>query len=48
MSVVVYERETNDHYVYTKGSPEGIQKICTPESIPLDFNSIVNEYSEKG
>jgi len=34
--------------VFCKGSPEMIQKLCQPESIPIDFTSVLEKYAGHG
>ena len=34
--------------VFCKGSPEKIQDLCVPETIPNDFNSVLESYASKG
>ena len=48
MSVIA--KNSNDKYfkVFTKGSPEKIVKLCKAESIPKNFNDVLNSYTLKG
>ena len=37
------------HFVcYCKGSPEKIQELCQPKTIPADFNEQLNNYTSRG
>lgn len=44
MSVIA--KNSNDKYfkVFTKGSPEKIVKLCKAESIPKNFNDVLNSH----
>lgn len=49
MSVLVKPNEDDeDVYVYTKGAPEVMQEICTPESFPLNYNELLHSYTHNG
>ncbi|CAG0909138.1 unnamed protein product, partial [Cyprideis torosa] len=34
--------------VFAKGSPEMITKLCTPETIPSDFDAMLKQYTQHG
>ena len=34
--------------VFSKGSPEMIQRLCKPETIPEDFSSVLDSYASRG
>lgn len=40
--------ELDTFYIYTKGSPEKVSSLCKPETIPTNFNAILNHYTSKG
>ena len=48
MSVLV--KNANEEYfkVYCKGSAEKIKELCKPESIPSNYNRVMNSYSNRG
>jgi magnesium-transporting ATPase (P-type) len=35
-------------FVFTKGSPEKIQELCAPASVPADFDDVVRRYTKEG
>ena len=38
-----------DHFkVFCKGSPEKLRDLCKPETIPLNFDQVLNSYTTKG
>lgn len=48
MSVIVKNTGTGRIWSFVKGSPEKIQELCVPESIPADFDVVLDEYTRKG
>ena len=48
MSVLVKNRKEDYFKVYCKGSAEKIRDLCKPESIPSNYNRILNSYSNQG
>ncbi|KAL4442902.1 hypothetical protein ABPG74_010791 [Tetrahymena malaccensis] len=48
MSVIVAITKENQNYIYTKGSPESIQKICKQSTIPKDFSNKLQEFTNEG
>ena len=45
MSVAVKDTQTSEFRAHIKGSPEKIKQLCTPESIPQDFDLILKNYA---
>ena len=41
-------QEINYFKVYCKGSAEKIKELCKPESIPSNYNRVMNSYSNRG
>ena len=48
MSVLVKNSKEDYFKVYCKGSPEKIRELCKPETIPSNYNRILNLYSNQG
>ena len=48
MSVLVKNTKEDYFKVYCKGSPEKIRELCKPETIPSNYNRILNLYSNQG
>ncbi|KAK5098854.1 hypothetical protein LTS08_006232 [Lithohypha guttulata] len=47
-SVVVRQNGDPGISIYAKGAPEVMKDICTPSSIPADFEDLLNFYTHKG
>lgn len=48
MSVIGKPNYDNMYVWYTKGAPEQIKKLCTPESLPQDFDEVLMNNTCKG
>ena len=48
LSVVVKDLGNDTTYAFSKGSPEGIREICEKDSIPSNFDEVMNDYARKG
>jgi cation-transporting ATPase 13A3/4/5 len=48
MSVVCHISSTNTCQVYAKGSPEMMQTIIAPNSIPKNYQEILKDYASHG
>ena len=48
MSVLVKNAKEDYFKVYCKGSPEKIRELCKPETIPSNYNRVLNSYSNQG
>ncbi|KAJ5081402.1 hypothetical protein NUU61_009666 [Penicillium alfredii] len=47
-SVVVRQFGNNGASFYVKGAPESVRDICVPESLPFDYDELLNHYTHKG
>ncbi|CEJ54745.1 Putative P-type ATPase [Penicillium brasilianum] len=47
-SVVVRQFGDNGVNFFVKGAPESIKDICIPESLPSDYDELLNYYTHKG
>jgi len=47
-SVIVRQRGDPGANVFVKGAPEALKDICTPSSIPDDFDDLLSYYTHKG
>lgn len=47
MSVMV-EKADGTKNIFTKGAPEVMIDICRPETIPLDYEEVLHEYTKRG
>lgn len=48
MSVIVKNAGTGRIWSYVKGSPEKMQELCLDDSLPADFDAILDDYTRKG
>lgn len=48
MSVICRTLGSNHMDIYAKGSPEKIQSLCLPHTLPDDFNGILSSYTLEG
>lgn len=48
MSVIAKNMFDGTFKSYVKGSPERIRELCTPESLPENFDEILQIYTECG
>ena len=48
MSVLVKNAKEDYFKVYCKGSAEKIKELCKPETIPSNYNRVMNSYSNQG
>jgi cation-transporting ATPase 13A2 len=48
MSVIVKNLQSSEMFVFVKGSPEAIGKLCHKETLPADYDSILYEYAHQG
>ncbi|KAJ5641572.1 hypothetical protein N7490_005572 [Penicillium lividum] len=47
-SVVVRQFGDNGASFFVKGAPESIKEICVPETLPSDYDELLNYYTHKG
>ncbi|KAI5754967.1 hypothetical protein M8J77_013022 [Diaphorina citri] len=48
MSIITRQLGSEQLMVYCKGSPEMIQSLCLPETVPENIVSVLSEYTEQG
>ncbi|XP_054268548.1 polyamine-transporting ATPase 13A3 [Macrosteles quadrilineatus] len=48
MSVITRQLGGTHFTIYSKGSPEMIQGLCRPDTIPTDFSRQLEEYTQEG
>jgi cation-transporting ATPase 13A2 len=48
MSVITKNIKEPHFKIFCKGSPEKIRELCRPDTIPSNFNDILNTYTTKG
>lgn len=48
MSVIVRQLQSTNFELYCKGAPEMIADLCTPETVPEDFHSVLCSYTQHG
>jgi cation-transporting P-type ATPase 13A2 len=47
-SVISFSPNDSTPVLFTKGSPEAMKQICTPSSIPVDYDALCNQSSIEG
>ncbi len=45
MSVIVTDKINSESFVFVKGSPEKLAKISMADTVPKDFENILNSYT---
>jgi cation-transporting ATPase 13A2 len=48
MSVIVKDFLSGKYKAFVKGSPEKIRELCTRDSLPSNFDEILQIYTENG
>lgn len=48
MSVLTYDKSASTLIGFVKGSPEMIQTLCTEDSLPRDFEEVLEVYTREG
>jgi cation-transporting ATPase 13A2 len=48
MSVIVKNNFDNRHRYFIKGAPEKIHLLCKADSIPIDYDKVLSEHTNKG
>lgn len=48
MSVLVKNKRLNEIRCFCKGSPEKIKELCIPNTLPYNYNKILNYYAQQG
>lgn len=48
MSVIVKDFLTGSYKAFVKGSPEKIRELCTKDSLPSNFDEVLQIYTENG
>lgn len=48
MSVLVRDSGLNANFVFTKGAPEKVIKLCRPETLPHDIDNVVKKLAKNG
>jgi cation-transporting ATPase 13A3/4/5 len=48
MSVIVKNIKNFKYRAYIKGSPEKVAELCNKETLPIDYERILEEYTNKG
>lgn len=46
--MIVRNQNDNQFRLHLKGSPEKVHELCIPQTIPKDFEEILNVYTVKG
>ena len=42
------KEESRSMHIYVKGAPEMIASLCEPDTVPEDYQAVVNEYAQHG
>ena len=48
MSVIARDSQTNSNFVFTKGAPEKVIKLCKPQTLPADLDAVVKRLAKNG
>ena len=48
MSVIIKDMLSHSYKTFVKGSPEKIRELCTKDSLPSNFDEILQIYTESG
>ena len=48
MSVITRALDGQQFTVYTKGAPEKMEDLCTPESVPASFHPLLKRFAVQG
>uniref|UniRef100_A0A914C2A8 Cation-transporting ATPase n=1 Tax=Acrobeloides nanus TaxID=290746 RepID=A0A914C2A8_9BILA len=50
MAVIVHnpKEESRSMHIYVKGAPEMIASLCEPDTVPENYQEVVNEYAQHG
>lgn len=48
MSVIVKNQLTSQYRAYVKGSPERIAELCIDSSLPMNYEEILDDYTNRG
>lgn len=50
MAVIVHNPQESGHsmHLYVKGSPEMVASLCRADTIPEDYQIVVNDYAQHG
>jgi len=48
MSVVCRNEFDNRIRVFVKGSPEMISSLCKPQTLPVNFKTVLEQYTKEG
>jgi len=48
MAVVCTDLNSGHHYAFVKGSPEMMQTLCRPSTLPADFKNVLGQFARKG
>ena len=48
MSVIIKDMLSHSYKTFVKGSPEKIRELCTKDSLPSNFDEMLQTYTEDG